>query len=89
MDISSNTFTNISDFNYNKHWLDHVVSLWGIYDCINSLSILDGFITSDHNPLQIVLKKFLILNLTKENISQATTFVGWWNLSDLQIRIIQ
>ena len=83
LDISSQTFTYISDLNNSLRWLDHVVMSVDLHNSIKSLEVLDNFFISDHKPIQVVLEKSFNKNYFN-NTKHVSQVLDWSSVSDVQ-----
>ena len=82
----SDAFTYISDSGLTVSWLDHVICSSGIDNRLNDISVLYGFIGSDHRPLSISVTGILCNNVAANddnNIAIDCTVPEWAKVDDV------
>ena len=63
--LSSSTVTYVSDPNNSMSWLDHCVASSAILETITCIAVLYGFVTSDHQPLAVLINTSGISRMDK------------------------
>ena len=91
LDRLHNVFTYISDDGTKMSWVDHVLSTGAVHKLVDSVSVLDDIIVSDHKPLSVSIHCICTLSssgCTADAPTQSgTTWLPVWQSCDDATRL--